>query len=565
MSSMFLLLNKDDEESNICAGKGALNVADNIDKSIGIKSGDDTMEDAYFDWNRILIQPQSEDIEGCSEDIEITTLDALIEAVDDYSSSIPEFAQAKLDVIIEGVAAPVDELPLKVINPSEKIMNQHSISDSQIPQDFPNVVVAAHQAAKNPTKRTRTKSKVFKSPYLIKFPFDSKIVEDQTVEMKQKFAFNDFIISDNMSRDVIEEYKQWVDEDTVLSSQHDYAQSIVVAQNKEAIRNIIKKFCISTGLPWHLVDGVYVPLNYNKKFHWVLVIIALKDRRIRVYDSLSKLRNMKSSVEIHKFVVMLSTYLSDSEFFKETSRTNWKNLEAYRDKMSQRTQLVNQHSFEVEYVQNIMQQECDSLYVEYLSEGIDVPSINFEAEYHRMRYASLLLNYGIHKAKKCYAREDCAKSFKDTDFDSFSEKDNNNDLVGPSIEKDVQVIETSQIKASRKIKHSFEVQDVVGDISIKFGEVATAIDRMVDSRLDVTKLYEEVMVMKGYNEEFLGDAFDYLVQSDTLAKAFMVKNQNLRKNLDQFSADENKDAVRAFELSLQESKGKETYTGGEGQ
>ncbi|KAF3685124.1 putative zinc finger protein VAR3, chloroplastic-like [Capsicum annuum] len=367
-------------------------VADNIDKSIGIKSGDDTMEDAYFDWNRILIQPQSEDIEGCSEDIEITTLDALIEAVDDYSSSIPEFAQAKLDVIIE-----------------------------------------AHQAAKNPTKRTRTKSKVFKSPYLIKFPFDSKIVEDQTVEMKQKFAFNDFIISDNMSRDVIEEYKQWVDE------------------------------------------GLF-------KFH------AKKDCGV--------------------FVVR---------------------------------------------------------YVEYLSEGIDVPSINFEAEYHRMRYASLLLNYGIHKAKKCYAREDCAKSFKDTDFDSFSEKDNNNDLVGPSIEKDVQVIETSQIKASRKIKHSFEVQDVVGDISIKFGEVATAIDRMVDSRLDVTKLYEEVMVMKGYNEEFLGDAFDYLVQSDTLAKAFMVKNQNLRKNLDQFSADENKDAVRAFELSLQESKGKETYTGGEGQ
>ncbi|KAM3340024.1 hypothetical protein P3S68_029894 [Capsicum galapagoense] len=52
---------------------------------------------------------------------------------------------------------------------------------------------------------------------------------------------------------------------------------------------------------------------------------------------------------------------------------------------------------------------------------------------------------------------------------------------------------------------------------------------MVDNRLDVTKLYEEVMAMEGYNEEFLGDAFDYLVQNDTLAKAFMVKNQSLRK------------------------------------
>ncbi|PHT42956.1 hypothetical protein CQW23_16981 [Capsicum baccatum] len=73
------------------------------------------------------------------------------------------------------------------------------------------------------------------------------------------------------------------------------------------------------------------------------------------------------------------------------------------------------------------------------------------------------------------------------------------------------------------------MQDVIGDISIKFGEVAMAIGRMVDSRLDVTKLYEEVMAMEGYNEEFLGDAFNYLVQSDTLPKTFMVKNQNLRK------------------------------------
>ncbi|PHT43050.1 hypothetical protein CQW23_17075 [Capsicum baccatum] len=64
---------------------------------------------------------------------------------------------------------------------------------------------------------------------------------------------------------------------------------------------------------------------------------------------------------------------------------------------------------------------------------------------------------------------------------------------------------------------------------MKFGEVTTTIGRMVDSRLDVTKLYEEVMAIEGYNEEFLGDAFDYLVQSDTLAKAFMIKNQNLRK------------------------------------
>ncbi|KAF3635653.1 putative protein EIN4-like [Capsicum annuum] len=69
-----------------------------------------------------------------------------------------------------------------------------------------------------------------------------------------------------------------------------------------------------------------------------------------------------------------------------------------KDELSQRTQLVNQRPFEVEYVQNIMQQECDSLnrrvfvagYTEYLSEGLDVPSVSFKAKHHRMRYASLL-------------------------------------------------------------------------------------------------------------------------------------------------------------------------------
>ncbi|PHT77888.1 hypothetical protein T459_15940 [Capsicum annuum] len=123
------------------------------------------------------------------------------------------------------------------------------------------------------------------------------------------------------------------------------------------------------------------------------------------------------------------------------------------------------------------------------------------------------------------ARGDCAKSFEDIDFEYFSEKDNDNDIEGPSTEKDAQVTETSQVKPSRKRKRSFKVQDVIGDISIKFGEVATAIGRMVDSRhLDMTKLYEEVMAMEGYEEEFLGDTFDYLVQRDTLAKAFMAKN-----------------------------------------
>ncbi|PHU07059.1 hypothetical protein BC332_23548 [Capsicum chinense] len=76
----------------------------------------------------------------------------------------------------------------------------------------------------------------------------------------------------------------------------DYAESVVVADNENAVNNIIKEFFIPDGLPWHLVDEVYVPINCNQNFHWVLAVIALKDRCIRVYDSLSNLRNMDSSL-----------------------------------------------------------------------------------------------------------------------------------------------------------------------------------------------------------------------------------------------------------------------------
>ncbi|PHU01591.1 hypothetical protein BC332_31378 [Capsicum chinense] len=112
------------------------------------------------------------------------------------------------------------------------------------------------------------------------------------------------------------------DKDTILSIEQDYALSVVMAQNEEAITNIIKGYYMSSDLSEHLVDEVYVPVSCNEKFHWVLAVIALKDRRIHVYNSLSSLRNMESINEIHKLAVMLPTYLSDNEFFEEITRTD---------------------------------------------------------------------------------------------------------------------------------------------------------------------------------------------------------------------------------------------------
>ncbi|PHT64935.1 hypothetical protein T459_29360 [Capsicum annuum] len=440
------------------------------------------------------------------KDIGTATLNALVDAVvnqnsnyskvqnpenihedhsDEYLSTLSESAQLEIDAIMQGLAAPVDDVPLEVVKSVDETVNLHSLSDSQISSNYPDSVVAAHLAA----------------------------LEDESTEFKQTFAFEGYEIYDDKLSSIIKEYKKWVlegllkfhskkkmndehykakasslgvqqydfvvahahskkffyfisqknscwndehidvifyhlrkksklwtdqeyrftttnyffknyvektyrsyypnDSDTILSTQKDYAESVVMANNENAVNNIIKEFSILALLPWHLVDEVYVPMNCNQNLHWVLAVITLKDRRIRVYDSLSNIRNMDSSVEIQKLAVMLPTFLSDCEFFEQIFRTDWPNLDAYRDKLSDTTQLLNTNSFEVEYVQNISQQDCDSLdcgvfiagYEEYISEGMSVPSVGFEVSYHPMRYISLLRNFDLRKAKKDYVSE----------------------------------------------------------------------------------------------------------------------------------------------------------------
>uniref|UniRef100_A0A2K1XCF9 Myb/SANT-like domain-containing protein n=1 Tax=Populus trichocarpa TaxID=3694 RepID=A0A2K1XCF9_POPTR len=70
----------------------------------------------------------------------------------------------------------------------------------------------------------------------------------------------------------------------------------------------------------------------------------------------------------------------------------------------------------------------------------------------------------------------------------------------------------------------------VYDEEVKIGDVALAIQSLSKNQLDVNVLYAEVMKIEGFDEITLGEAFDHLVQNEMLAKAFMAKNANLRKN-----------------------------------
>ncbi|PHU26674.1 hypothetical protein BC332_05006 [Capsicum chinense] len=185
-----------------------------------------------------------------------------------------------------------------------------------------------------------------------------------------------------------------------LSMQQDYAESIVVAKNEDAIANIIQGFYMPTGLPWYMVDEVYVPINCGKEFHWVLAVIVLKERLIRVYDWQSSKRKKEPPIEIQKLAVILSTYLSDNGFYDKTEQTDWPSLEAYKGKITQQTDLVNEIQFDVDYVQNIPQQAFDSLdcgvfvcaYAEILSEGLQVHSCRFDAA---SQHHAMLPYYGI--------------------------------------------------------------------------------------------------------------------------------------------------------------------------
>ncbi|PHT94434.1 hypothetical protein T459_02316 [Capsicum annuum] len=126
-----------------------------------------------------------------------------------------------------------------------------------------------------------------------------------------------------------------------------------VASNEGALINIIKGFNIPTALSWYLVDEVYVPVNCDGNFHWVLAVISLKKRCIRVYDSILLSQPREPSHEIKRLSVMLPTYISYNGLLENTERTVWSSIEAYKDKMSKVVGDLNDTPFDVEYIEDI--------------------------------------------------------------------------------------------------------------------------------------------------------------------------------------------------------------------
>ncbi|PHT55172.1 hypothetical protein CQW23_03658 [Capsicum baccatum] len=320
---------------------------------------------------------------------------------DEVGGTITDSIQLAIDTLLFGLSTPSTTKSLDVVA-SNKMTERHwDLPDSQIPPDFPDAQVWELQASKSkaPAKRERKKYRILRSPYISKYGSGSKDAVDIDKEEKLKYAFDGYNINQDLPNELMIDYSQWIvvgllnthsakketdnhyqNLDVIFyylrkkskiqlgdnyrytttscffktyvekthtryypsepvvdpSTQKDYAESIVVAKNEDAIANIIQKFCMSAGLPWYMVD--------------------------------------------------------------ETERTDWPSLEAYKGKITQQTGLVNEISFDVDYVQNIPQQASDSLdcgvfvcaYAEILSEGLQVHSCGFDSACQRARYASLL-------------------------------------------------------------------------------------------------------------------------------------------------------------------------------
>ena len=91
---------------------------------------------------------------------------------------------------------------------------------------------------------------------------------------------------------------------------------------------------------------------------------------------------------------------------------------------------------------------------------------------------------------------------------------------------------SSQAKSQRKRSRSFtSLEDCVEKVSGQLGELAKAVNNLSQNQLNVDKLYKEVMKMEdeGFEHSSLGDAFDHLMENVNQAKAFIAKDNDLKK------------------------------------
>ncbi|PHU25177.1 hypothetical protein BC332_03509 [Capsicum chinense] len=252
----------------------------------------------------------------------------------DYSSIITDFTtssecsackcqdcKAKHDGVINAINA--------LISSTDKMISKRGVIPSKKISypDTPLEIKAAKRRRKDTSKALSSiKKQDFNASVFVLHRYESYVATNGSSIQNYRTALIylfEFITTDNPSDvDVIveattEEHNIIVDNPSIASKEEEKVEPSEVFQNEECLINIIKGFSIQADLPWYLVDEVYISINCGDEFHWVLAVVVLKEKRIRVYDSMSRRRCFGPLSEIQKLAKILLTYLDMSGFGKK--------------------------------------------------------------------------------------------------------------------------------------------------------------------------------------------------------------------------------------------------------
>ncbi|PHT48110.1 hypothetical protein CQW23_12318 [Capsicum baccatum] len=214
------------------------------------------------------------------------------------------------------------DLTLMIYKPPPKTLVEYEISDTTILSTFSTPKKNVSNDKNAPVPRSTKPLNIYRSPCFTHFGSSSKGKKKFDYKEQKKFSFKGYHITGDspvVKMEIFEEsindglYKKHTKKD--LATLDTSARTDETADIEMSLINTIKGLSTHTGQPWHMVNEVFIPINYDGAFHCVLAIIALKDRCIDVYDSMASSWERTQTSEIEKLIVMILTYLQYSNFF----------------------------------------------------------------------------------------------------------------------------------------------------------------------------------------------------------------------------------------------------------
>ncbi|KAL3366654.1 hypothetical protein AABB24_011385 [Solanum stoloniferum] len=97
----------------------------------------------------------------------------------------------------------------------------------------------------------------------------------------------------------------------------DLDSDVCCVDEKHIIGEYIRGYKVHAGILWYLVDHSFVPVNVKNKFHWVLAVVSLNDKRIDVYDSYRATgHDAAIKIEVKNLVQLISLKLTMNDYYK---------------------------------------------------------------------------------------------------------------------------------------------------------------------------------------------------------------------------------------------------------